>query len=48
MAPPFMISTQDRGERSVACPDRFNRGENDLGIHWIGGWESPRVGIDAM
>jgi hypothetical protein len=36
------------GQWSVAWPGQFTSGERALGIHWIGGWVGPRVGLDDM
>jgi hypothetical protein len=38
----------DAGEWSVSCPGRFTPGDKAPCTHWIGGWMSPRVGLDAV
>jgi hypothetical protein len=32
----------------VALEGRFTAGETALGTHWIGGWVSPRAGLDEV
>jgi hypothetical protein len=36
------------GEWSASRPGRFTPGETAPGIHWIGGWEDPRAGLDDV
>jgi hypothetical protein len=36
------------GEWSASRPGCFTPGERTLGAHWIGGWMSPRAGLDAV
>jgi hypothetical protein len=36
------------GEWSASLPGRFTSGEVAPGIHWIGGWVDPRVGMDDV
>jgi hypothetical protein len=42
IAPPFLTSALDGGEWSASRPCRFTPG-----THWIGGWVSPRIGLDG-
>jgi hypothetical protein len=44
----FLISALEGGEWSASRPGRFTLGERVPGTHWIGGWVSPRAGIDAV
>jgi hypothetical protein len=44
----FLISVLVRGERSASRPGRFNPGEKGSDTHRIGGWVSPRTGLDDM
>jgi hypothetical protein len=37
IAPPFLTSSLDEGERSVSSPDHFTAGEIDPGINLIRG-----------
>jgi hypothetical protein len=39
-----LTSALDGGEWSASHPDRFTPRERASGIHWIGGWVSPRAG----
>jgi hypothetical protein len=48
IAPPFLTSALDGGERSVSRPVRVSPRERASGTHWIGGWVGPRTGRDAM
>jgi hypothetical protein len=43
-----LCSAIDEGEWSASRPGRFNPGERAPGTHWIGGWVSPRAGLDAV
>jgi hypothetical protein len=36
------------GEWSASRPGRFTPGKRVHGTHWIGGWVSPRAGLDAV
>jgi hypothetical protein len=38
----------DGGEWSASCPDQFTPRKIVPGIHWIGGWVSPRAGLDVV
>jgi hypothetical protein len=38
----------DGGEWSASRPGCFTFRETALGTHWIGGWVSPRAGLDAV
>jgi hypothetical protein len=44
----FLTSTLEGGERSASQPDRFTPRERAAGTHWIGGWLSPRAGLDTV
>jgi hypothetical protein len=44
----FLISALDGGEWSASSPSRFTPRERAPGTHWIGGWLSPRVVLDAV
>jgi hypothetical protein len=44
----FLTSALAEGEWSASRPGRFTPGERAPSIHWIGGWVSPRSGLDAM
>jgi hypothetical protein len=48
IAPPFLPSALDGGERSASRPSRFTPGERDRSTHCIRGWVSPRAGLDAV
>jgi hypothetical protein len=43
-----LSSALDGGEWSTSCPGRFTPRERAPGIHWIGGWVGPGVGLDAV
>jgi hypothetical protein len=47
IAPPFLTSALDRGERSASRPGRFTTVEIAPGTHWAGGWVGPRIGLDV-
>jgi hypothetical protein len=47
IAPPFLTSALDGGERSASLPGRFTFGEGTSGTRWIGGWVGPRSGLDT-
>jgi len=38
----------DEGEQLASRPGRFTSREKAAGTHWIGGWEDPRAGLDAV
>jgi hypothetical protein len=38
----------DGGEWLASRPGRFTPRKRALGTHWIGGWLSPRAGVDAI
>jgi hypothetical protein len=44
----FMTSALIECEWSTSRPGRFNLGERALGTHRIGGWVSPRAGLDDV
>jgi hypothetical protein len=44
VAPPFLTSALDRGERSASRPCSFIPEERASGTHWIGGWVARRAG----
>jgi hypothetical protein len=44
----FLISALVWGEWSALRPGRFSPGERAPGTRWIGGWVSPRAGLDDM
>jgi hypothetical protein len=48
IAPSFLTSALDGGDRSSPHPGRFTPGEKSLSIHRIGGFVSPRAGLDAV
>jgi hypothetical protein len=43
-----LISAPDGGEWSTSRLDRFTTKEKAPGTHWIGGWVSPRFGLDTV
>jgi len=43
-----LTSTLDGVEWSALRPCRFIPRERSPGSHWIGGWVSPRAGLDAV
>jgi hypothetical protein len=48
VAPLFLTSTLDGGERSASRPGLFNPEETASGTHWIGSWVGPRAGMEAV
>jgi hypothetical protein len=44
----FLTSALAGGEWSASRPCRFTPCERAPGIHWIGGWVSPRPGLDEV
>jgi hypothetical protein len=44
----FFASALGGGEWSTSRPWRYTPGKDPPGIHWIGGWVGPRVGLDAV
>jgi hypothetical protein len=44
----FLISALGGGKWSASRPGSFIPRERDPGIHWIGGWVGPRIGLDAV
>jgi hypothetical protein len=48
IAPLFLTSALDGGERSASRPCRFIPEGRAPGTHWIGGWVGPRAGLDAV
>jgi hypothetical protein len=48
IAPPFLISALDGGETSASHLSRFTPCEKDRSTHCIGGWISPRAGLDIV
>jgi hypothetical protein len=48
IAPSFLTSALDGGEWSVSRPSRFTPRGKALGTHWIGGWMSLGVGLEAV
>jgi hypothetical protein len=42
IAPPFLTSALDGDDQSASRPYRFTPG-----THWMGGWLSPRVGLNT-
>jgi hypothetical protein len=48
IAQAFSTAVLEGDEWSVSYRDSFNRRERTPGIHWIGGWMSPRAGLDAV
>jgi len=48
-APPILkTSALDGDEWSASRTGRFIAGEINPSIHWIGGWEGPMSGLDAV
>jgi hypothetical protein len=43
-----LTSAIDGGEWSASRLSRFTPRERDPGTHWIGGWVSPRAGLEAV
>jgi hypothetical protein len=43
-----LTSALDGGEWSASRPDSFNPREWIPDTHWIGGWMSPRAGLDTV
>jgi hypothetical protein len=48
IAPTCLTLVLDGGEWSASCPGHFIPGERGPGIHWIGGWVGPVVGVDTL
>jgi hypothetical protein len=44
----FLTSALAGDEWSASCTSRFNPGETAPSTHWIGGWVSPRAGLDNV
>jgi len=44
----FLTQARDGGELSASRPGRFTSGERASDTYWIGGWVSPRAGLDAV
>jgi hypothetical protein len=44
----FLTSALLGGEWSASRPDRFTPGERALDTYWIGGWVSPRAGVEDV
>jgi hypothetical protein len=44
----FLTSALDGSEWSASCPSHFTRRDRATGTHWIGGWISPRAGLDIV
>jgi hypothetical protein len=44
----FLTSALVGGEWSASRRDRFTPGDRAHGTNWIGGWVSPRAGLDDM
>jgi hypothetical protein len=44
----FLPSALDGSDWSASRPGRFTPGERAPGTHCIGGWASPRSGLDDM
>jgi hypothetical protein len=44
----FFTSAVFGGQLSASRPSRFTPGERAPGTHWIGGWVSPRAGLDDV
>jgi hypothetical protein len=42
------LDTRVGGEWSASRPGRFTSGEKAPGTHWIGGWVSPKTGLDDI
>jgi len=45
---PILTSAVDGGESLGSCPGRFNCGKITSFTHWIGGWVSPRDGLETV
>jgi hypothetical protein len=48
IAAPFLTPAIDRRQWSGSRPCRFTPREKAPGIHFIGGWASPRAGLEAV
>jgi hypothetical protein len=48
IAPIFLTSALDRGERSPSWPFLFVPGERAPRAHWIGGWVGPTAELNAV
>jgi hypothetical protein len=46
--PLFLISALAAYEWSASRSGRFTPGERAPGVHWLGGWMDPRVGLDDV
>jgi hypothetical protein len=44
----LLTSALVQGKRLASRSVCFTPGERAPGTHWIGGWEGPRAGLDAM
>jgi hypothetical protein len=44
----FLTLELEEGERSASCHSHFTPKERAPGTHWIGGWVSPRIGLDVV
>jgi hypothetical protein len=44
----FLTSSLVGGEWSASRPSRFTLGGRAPSTHWIGGWMSPRSGLDDV
>jgi hypothetical protein len=44
----FLASALAGGDWSATRTSRFTPGERAPGTHWIGGWVSPRGGLDDV
>lgn len=47
IAPPFLVTTLDRGEQSSLRPCRFAFRETAPGTYYIRGWMDPSAGLEA-
>jgi hypothetical protein len=48
IAPAFLTSALDGGERSASRTSRFTPREIAPGTHWIGEWEGPLTNVDVV
>jgi hypothetical protein len=48
IAPPFLTSALNWGERSVSRYDRFTSETGIADTHWIGGWVDPSARLDTV
>jgi len=44
----FLTSALDGSEWSASHPSHFTSGVRAPSAHWMGGWVSPRAGLDTM